>query len=179
MKLLCVALCMAGIFMFYDGQAGTSIVGILLAFASGNTYAFYIMYLDKSDLRDMPSLKLIFYMNAVAAALISVVALATGELAVHLTPYGWAMGVCFAVVVSFVGVLGFQIGVKYTGGQTAAILSTFEPITSVVIGAILYQEAFTTRGAFGCIFILAATIIVTFNKENKEAEEDVENERKI
>lgn len=165
-KILCVALCMAGIILFHNGEAAVSLLGILLAFASGNTYAFYIIYLDKSELREMPSLKLIFYMNSVAAALILAVSLATGQFRIALTPTGWAAALLFAISVSFIAVLGFQIGVKYTGGQSAAILSTFEPITSVIIGVLVYEEKFSPKSIAGCILILLATVLVAKTKEN-------------
>ena len=161
LKLICVGLCMAGIWMFRQDGAGAGIEGILLAFASGCTYAFYIVYLDKSDLRQMPPLKLIFYMNFAASAVILSAALATHQFTAELTPYGWFIGTVFAVTVSFIAVLGFQLGVRYTGGQSAAILSTFEPITSVIIGAAVYGEKFSAAGIVGCILILAATILDT------------------
>lgn len=80
LKLLCVAMCLAGMFMFYDVGGNISLTGIFLAFISGNTYAFYILYLDKSELKEIHSLKLILYMNTVAAVLIGSVALATGQM---------------------------------------------------------------------------------------------------
>ena len=79
---------------------------------------------------------------------------------------GWAAATAFAVCVSFIAVLGFQIGVKYTGGQSAAILSTLEPITSVMVGITVYGESFSAKGVAGCVLILAATVIVAMIKED-------------
>ena len=63
------------------------------------------------------------------------------------------------------GVFGFQIGVKYTGPESAAILSTFEPITSLVIGILLYNENFSAKAIAGCVLILSASVIVAKIKE--------------
>lgn len=169
-KVICVALCMMGILLFHDGETAVSLLGILLAFASGNTYAFYTIYLDKSELREMPSVKLIFYMNSVASALVLTAALITGQFTVGLTGYGWVMTLIFTIGVSFIATLGFQIGVKYTGGQNAAILSTLEPITSIIVGILVYDETFSAKSAIGCICILTATVIVAMTKENTHAE---------
>lgn len=166
LKLLCVAMCLAGMFMFYDVGGNISLTGIFLAFVSGNTYAFYILYLDKSELKEIHSLKLILYMNTVAAVLIGSVALATGQMILPFPAAGWAAATAFAVCVSFIAVLGFQIGVKYTGGQSAAILSTLEPITSVMVGITVYGESFSAKGVAGCVLILAATVIVAMIKED-------------
>lgn len=166
LKLLCVAMCLAGMFIFYDVGGNISLTGIFLAFISGNTYAFYILYLDKSELKEIHSLKLIFYMNTVAAVLIGAVALAKGQMILPFSAAGWAAATAFAVCVSFIAVLGFQIGVKYTGGQSAAILSTLEPITSVMVGITVYGESFSAKGVAGCVLILAATVIVAMIKED-------------
>ena len=105
-------------------------------------------------------------MNFVAAVLTGAVAIITGEMKLGFDMQTWAIATIFATVVSFVAVLGFQLGVRYTGAQSAAILSTLEPITSVVVGIVAYGESFSPRGVAGCILILAATVIVAVKKED-------------
>ena len=65
----------------------------------------------------------------------------------------------------FIGVLGYQVGVKCIGPQNTAILSTFEPITSVILGILVYQESFSLRTLLGCLCILSSVIIVAKMKE--------------
>lgn len=165
LKLLCVALCFGGILLFYSGESGGSVLGMALSFLSGVTYAFYTIYLEKSGLQKMENLKLIFYMNTVAAAMILVMALLTAQFTLRLTPLAWGTAVFFATATSLVGVLGYQIGVKYIGPQNAAILSTFEPITSVIVGVLVYREAFSARTLLGCLCVLSAVVIVAKMKE--------------
>ena len=85
----------------------------------------------------------------------------------------WMFAFVFATAVSFIAVLGFQIGVKYTGGQTSAILSTFEPITSVIVGIIAYGESFSARGVIGCVLILTATVIIACLKEDVKEQPEI------
>lgn len=165
LKLLCVALCFGGILLFYNGESGGSVLGMALSFLSGVTYAFYTIYLEKSGLQKMENLKLIFYMNTVAAALILVMALLTAQFTLRLTPLAWGTAVFFATATSLIGVLGYQIGVKCIGPQNAAILSTFEPITSVIVGVLVYREAFSARTLLGCLCVLSAVVIVAKMKE--------------
>ena len=160
LKLLCVALCFGGILLFYNGESGGSVLGMALSFLSGVTYAFYTIYLQK-----MENLKLIFYMNTVAAAMILVMALLTAQFTLRLTPLAWGTAVFFATATSLIGVLGYQIGVKCIGPQNAAILSTFEPITSVIVGVLVYREAFSARTLLGCLCVLSAVVIVAKMKE--------------
>ena len=141
------------------------VLGMALSFLSGVTYAFYTIYLEKSGLQKMENLKLIFYMNTVAAAMILVMALLTAQFTLRLTPLAWGTAVFFATATSLIGVLGYQIGVKCIGPQNAAILSTFEPITSVIVGVLVYREAFSARTLLGCLCVLSAVVIVAKMKE--------------
>lgn len=161
-KILCVILCFAGILLFYNnsGDGGSNIMGMGLALLSGMTYAFYTIYLDKSGLQEMGSLKLIFYMNMVAAVMIFITASTAGELSLELTPLAWGTAIFFAAATSLIGALGYQIGVRYIGPQNAAILSTFEPITSLIVGVAVYNESFGLKTLLGCVCILSSVIIV-------------------
>ncbi|MFR3751407.1 MAG: DMT family transporter [Enterocloster sp.] len=76
----------------------------------------------------------------------------TGTLSFHLTWTAWG----FAVIVSFfvsVGAISLlQLGIRMTGPCTASILSTLEPITSVLLGVIILDEKLTFYKGIGCIF---------------------------
>ena len=165
LKIFAVALSFGGILFFYSGDGGGNLLGMGLAFVSGMTYAFYTIDLRESSLREMDTLKLIFYLNTVSAAMLLVISLLTGDFTAALTPAAWAVAVFLAVSGSFVGVLGYQTGVKCIGPQNTAILSTFEPITSVIIGVLVYREAFSVRTLLGCLCILSAVIIVAKMKD--------------
>lgn len=170
LKLLCVLLCFGGVVLFYDGESAAGIFGMMLALISGITYAFYTIYLRQSRLQEMDSLKLIFYLNLVAAVMIGIMAGAGGNLTIDMTPKAWLVAFVFASLASFIGVLGFQEGVKYIGPETTVILSTFEPITSVIVGVLVYQESFSLKTLVGCICILASVIIVAKMKEDQDPE---------
>ena len=64
LKIVCVGLCMIGIFLSYAGSGGEAKpMGFVFALISGMTYAFYILYLEVGGLQDIPAMKMIFYMN--------------------------------------------------------------------------------------------------------------------
>ena len=66
LKIVCVGLCMIGIFLSYAGSGGEAKpMGFVFALISGMTYAFYILYLEVGGLQDIPAMKMIFYMNIV------------------------------------------------------------------------------------------------------------------
>ncbi|MDL2327554.1 DMT family transporter [Ruminococcaceae bacterium OttesenSCG-928-A11] len=169
-KVLCVALCMVGMVLFSLGDTAGSLIGVLVAFASGLTYAFYIIWLDKSSLKGMPPLKLIFYMNVVSVVLMLPIGLATGSFRTNLGTKGWAAMITMAFVVAFIAVQLFQIGVHTAGPQNASILSTFEPVTSIIAGVLFFGEALTVQVVAGCVIILVAVLLVAREKSTPPAE---------
>lgn len=160
-KMVCVVICTGGIVLLCDLKGGGQVLGMGLALASGVTYAFYIIYLDKSSLKYMGHFKLGFYSAAVTSVLLMAYTLCTGALTFHMTPSAWAVSVLFANVVTVGAVVLFQTGVQKIGPQSAAILSTFEPLTSLLIGVLFLDEAFSLKTGAGILLILASVAILT------------------
>lgn len=168
LNLVCVALCIGGTLLFYDGGQGR-LLGVLLALASGLTYAFYIVYLAHSGLSSLPVYKLIFYMHLLAGGLLLVLTLATGTLTLAVTPRAWLGAVTIAFMVSCVGVMLFQRGLHVVGPQKSAILSTFEPLTSLAVGVLLLGEAISLRHLAGCALILTGVVLAARPAGQREA----------
>ncbi len=168
-KIFCVILCLIGIVMFYNGGEGhASLVGILLALCSSMTYAFYTIFLGKSEvLREIEPMKRLFYMHIIGAVIMLAIGVVSGNLNFHMTPLSWGVMALTANLTAFVGALLYQIGVKYIGAESTAMLSTFEPITSVIVGILVYGEPMTLRIFIGCAAIIASTLIIA-KTESKE-----------
>lgn len=166
-KILCVVLCLIGVVMFYNGGGDVSPLGILLALCSSMTYAFYCIYLGRSILKDIPTPKRILYMHLIGVVMMGIMGLATGTLEFTMTPLAWGAMALTANLSAFVGAMLFQVGVKYIGSENAAMLSTFEPITSIVVGVLVYSEPMTIRVIIGIAAILLSTLIIA-KTEGKE-----------
>ncbi len=164
-KILCVGLCLFGILMFYNGDGSMSLPGIALAMASACTYGFYTIYLGKCILKDMEPTKRLLYMHTVGAVMMLVIGLVSGGLEFHMAPLGWGVMFLTANLTTFIGALGYQYGVKYIGSENTAMLSTFEPITSIIVGVLVYNEVITLRVGLGCLAILVSTLIIAKTEE--------------
>lgn len=146
--------------MFYDGNGNINFMGIFLAFASSITFAFYTIYLDKSGLKEMNTVKLTFYLCSIAAVMMFIFSIITKTFTIHMKPLGWLMSLFLSLSVGL-GVNLFQIGIKIVGPQSTSILSTFEPITSVIIGVLILNESFGIRTFIGIGAILIAVILIS------------------
>lgn len=170
-KIICVILCMAGIIFLSSPLELGSILGLSLSFISGITYAFYIVYLDKSGLKNMYPFKLGFYAAVVSCVVMLIFTLSAGKLVITMTPKGWIATIIFANAITVGAVVLFQIGVQTISSQKAAILSTFEPITSIIVGVLFMDEIFTFKIAIGSFLILSSVIILTvFDKEKIDSD---------
>ena len=137
LKIVCVGLCMIGIFLSYAGSGGEAKpMGFVFALISGMTYAFYILYLEVGGLQDIPAMNI----NA------------------------WIAAFVLSLGAAFIGVGFFQYGVQYVGAQDAAILSTFEPVTSMIVGILVLHESASLSSMAGCILILISVTATAFAK---------------
>ena len=168
LKVVCVVLCTAGILLLYTPGGGVSLLGIALSFLSGVTYAFYAVYLSKSGLQKMGAFQLMFWLNLLATAYIGLFTAVSGTFTIDIQPSGWAVVALFGIL-SGMAVLLFQLGAKYIGAQKTSLFSTFEPLTSVLIGITVYKEAMTPRVVCGLVSILVAVVLLAAVKEKQNA----------
>jgi drug/metabolite transporter (DMT)-like permease len=173
-KTVGVVLCTLGIFLFFEPGQTSNSSGILLAFLSGITYAFYVIYLDKSGLRNLKPFKLGFYLALVSSFELGVFAFLTGSLDNSLNLFGWVLCILYSLLITVGASISFQEGVKEIGSQRASILSTFEPITSIIIGIFIFSESFGVKTVIGIILILTAVVLLTaFHKKQVTSRSDI------
>ena len=167
-KLACAVLCLAAMALFNQGSASFNIVGIMLALSSGVTYCFYSIYYEKSSLSEMNGLKFLLYANAITALLAFAMAMGTHSLSTSLTPAAWGCILFLAIGATFAGSFFYQRGVLEIGAQNAAILSTLEPIVSIIVGAVVYHERIGATGIISSVLILTAAVVVAKIKTEDE-----------
>lgn len=159
-KVFCFMLSTIGIFFLYSPKADNNLMGIILAVLSGNTYAFYILWLERSGLKLINPLKLSFYLELVMALIMLPVNLLFGTFTLSITPEAWLSIIKQSNIFLIASIL-FQIGVREIGGQGAALLSTLEPITSIIIGILVFHEPFKLKTAIGAVLILTSVLLLT------------------
>lgn len=171
-KIVAAVLSLVGVFLSAEITSGTSALGAAYALLSGCTYAFYIVLLDHTRLKNMHFMKLAFYQCLISSLCVGLINGSQGELQMILTVKGYVLSALVAILVSVVAIPAFQVGVKLSGGMTAALLSTFEPVTSILCGILLLNERLTYMKLMGCTLILIAIILSpSQNKTMQERKE--------
>lgn len=159
-QVLSLCLSLTGVALCFNGEGSGSLAGVLLAFLSGVSYTFYILAIARSSLRHLSPLQLLFYLNLFGAILSFLLQKLFGGVRWQLSGIGWLAATGLGLIISVASVFLFQMGIKRVGPANAALLSTFEPLTSLVVGVIYFQEALSTRGIIGSTLILAAVILL-------------------
>ncbi len=159
----CIALALAGIALLYkgDGEAALSMTGLGLVALSSLCYAVYIVAVDHSPVRAMPSGVMTFWALLFGASVFVVTTrFMTGLQAVPPTVTGWMNVLGIALVPTIVSLLFINISIKNIGPTYAAILGALEPVTALAIGIFVFHERITPRIAVGALLILVAVILV-------------------
>lgn len=158
--LSCILICTAGIALFYNPADPIDPRGSALALLSGITYATYILLLSRYHYKGMSGFKLSFYVCLFTSIFLFAVGLFTHQLIFPHSVQGWLLAILVACMISVCAVVLFQQGTFLIGGQRAAILSTFEPITSLVMGALVFREVVGVRTLIGSFLVVLATILI-------------------
>lgn len=166
MKIGCAISCIIGMIFINTGIESINLFGVFIAFCSAITFAFYCIYFEECGLsKTLTNIVQIFYMNIFMASCMLVTTIGFGEFTFGMSPISWLCVFCLAMTSTFGGILLFQKGLVIIGAQNAGILSTLEPTVSLIVGAIVFHENLGIMGVIGCIFILAAAVVVAAKDE--------------
>lgn len=155
---------MVGILCFYTPSGEISILGILIAIASGAANAFYTVFVSASGLLLLPTFKLAGWLNAISILPVVLVAPAMGGLVLSTSISGWE-ALFLLCTLSGTASIAYMLGTKFVGPQSISLLSTFEPLTSVVLGTIVPHETITRQSGWGIVCILLAVCLVSTTKD--------------
>jgi drug/metabolite transporter (DMT)-like permease len=158
--ILCVFICMAGIALFYSPGHTLDLKGSLCALASGMTYAIYVISLSTYKHDKGSVFGFSFCVSSIASVLLLLICLLTRQLALPQSLQGWLLSIGFACIVNAGAVALFQRGTFLIGGSRASILSTFEPITGVFVGILVFRETVNPFTLLGTVLVIAAGILI-------------------
>ncbi len=194
-----IVLSLAGVLLLYkgDGETVLSTAGVLLVMVSALSYALYIIVANRASAPesepassrsklskyiplphrvtihrlDMSAMKLSFYVLIVCSASIVLFSLTSPER--HLIPLvterEWGYSFMLAIVPTVLSLVSMGIAVRIIGSTPTAIMGALEPLTAVIIGLTVFNEALTINLGVGILLILTAVITIIVSKGKKAA----------
>lgn len=157
-QIISLSFALVGIICFMSKGNG-SLFGYLLAIASGLTYAFYLVKMDKSGLVKMNALKLSFYLALFTTIEIFTMNLYMQEVVFKMDALSYGLLLVLALSSSFLATVLLQKGVLLLGSTRASFICLLEPVTSMIVGILWLNEALTFNKGLGGLAIIISLII--------------------
>jgi drug/metabolite transporter (DMT)-like permease len=141
------------------GDRLVSKAGALLALSAGLWYASFLLVLERITPGVPPLVASAHIITGAAAAFLLALPLAGGY-ALPATPAGWGAVFGLAVTPTIFGFSLFIVGMERIGSQVAAILSTFEPLGTLLLAALLLGERLVPLQWAGAALVLMAAFVL-------------------
>lgn len=157
-QIISLSFALVGIICFMSKENG-SLFGYFLAIASGLTYAFYLVKMDKTGLVKMNALKLSFYLALFTTIEIFTMNLFMQDVVFKMDAIAYGLLLVLALSSSFLATVLLQKGVLLLGSTRASFICLLEPVTSMIMGILWLNEALTFNKGLGGLAIIISLII--------------------
>ena len=164
-ELLCLCLSMAGVaFLSMRGGSMQLPFGFLCAACSGLTFAVYVTVIGKTELRNADPFRLALICSVSSSVLLIPFLFLGEKTGLPNTLRGWMIATLFAIMICCAAMTLFKKATELIGPQMAGILSTFEPLTGIVMGVLFLGESFGVLQLAGSLLILSSVILLSLKR---------------
>ena len=132
---------------------------LLFAIAAPAIYTGYIL-LGERVMSTVPAVGASAVIMTGAGIAFVIIAAFQRELALPATAGGWAVAFAIALIPTMIAISLFLAGLPRVGAARASLISTWEPVVTVVLAVILLGDTFSVLQAVGGVLILLAVIVV-------------------
>ena len=141
------------------GPEGGQLAGILLALSAAIIYSFYII-VGTHVMQKVSPLQSSSIIFASAGIVYGVLTWINGP---HLPTglSGWWIIAGIVLIATIIPVVTFLAGLKRIGATNASMLSTLEPVVTVILTSILFKDSLRPITMIGGCLILSAVILLT------------------
>lgn len=162
-----IAMCISliGIVMLCDASTlkGNILLGVSLALCSSLTFAAYLLWNERRGLAMIDSIVFVSLMSLFDTGDMFIYNLISDQLSIEISAK--VLLILLLVGLAGIGAILTQIlAIKYVGSVRTSILGTLEPIVCTIGSALVLHDTISFRTILGGVFVLAAVIIVTLNK---------------
>ena len=132
---------------------------LLLALASPVVYTGYIL-VGERVMGSVPALAASAVIMVGAAVGFSLIAAVTNELTLPRSLSGWAVVLALALLPTMLAITLFLAGLPRVGASRAALLSTWEPVVTVMLAVVLLGDRLSMLQVLGGMLVLLAVVVV-------------------
>ncbi len=158
----CIALSLVGIAMLYNGEGGESLstIGVAFVLISALAYALYIIVANKSRASRINPIKVTFYATSVSLVVFAVKLnfLADLQMIPNISVAINLMGLASVTTVLTMVLIAYAV--NKIGSTQTSIVGCLEPITALILGILIFDEALTPRIVLGVVLIIISVLLI-------------------
>ena len=132
---------------------------LVFAIASPAIYTGYIL-VGERVMSSVPAVGASAVIMSGAAIAFCLIAAFAGQLALPASASGWTVGVAIAVVPTMVAISLFLAGLPRIGAARSSLLSTLEPVVTVLLAVVLLGDRLSVIQVLGGVLIIVAVVVV-------------------
>ncbi|WP_163832491.1 DMT family transporter [Spartinivicinus ruber] len=163
LKVTALAIALIGVFFAVGRVPEGSLLGILLSLAAALGYAVYIIlsnhYLTNKDVITSTT-----YIFIGAALTYTITALITSEVKLPQQSSGWLATAGLIIFSTVIPILALNLGNMIIGASDTAILSTLEPIVTIILAVLILNEELNLYRVAGGLMVVTAVVIISREK---------------
>lgn len=160
-KLVALTVCSVGTALTLGlGDLGSSALdprGVALAVGAALVYSVYIVGGSRATRGLEPMASTTVILASAAAGLVVIVAVRFAH-----SVSGWAAVLAIALVSTVLAVGLFVVGLKHLGASRTALISTLEPVLTVLLAALFLAERLAPAQFVGGALVLAGALLLAF-----------------
>jgi drug/metabolite transporter (DMT)-like permease len=166
-----IGLALTGLIMVVGVSFGRiSSVGILMGLGSGLACSGFVMASNRALKKFEPIIVSAFICLLTAIPLF-LLGSATGTLKLQMAPMAW-LACAASGIFTFIALFAFMAGMNRVGSTITSVLATAEPVTTVVLSALLLSQKMTAWQLIGGMVILIGAILVVTSKKQPDAKNE-------
>lgn len=166
-KIVSLAVAVLGIFCLMNFSIELFNAGSILALGSGVAYAIYLVGIQKSSVKTLDSLVIVFYLSVFCIPFFfvqGIIAKTPDFLLVNGNEL--FMSLCIGLLTVFV-LAAIAYAIKNIGSTKTSVIISFEAVVSLVFGILIFNEPYTINTWVGSALMTLAVIFITREKADK------------
>ena len=148
----------AGLVLLVGGAELHVAWGLVFAIAAPVVYTGYIL-LSEAVMGRVQAIGASAVIMSGAGLAFSVIALFQGQLSLPPSGGAWIVVFALALIPTMIAISTFLAGLPRVGAARASLLSTWEPVVTVILAVFLFGDSFSAVQAVGGLLILASVVM--------------------
>jgi len=162
---VCIIMAFAGISMLYRPENGSvAPMGFLLALLSGISYAVYLIWVNRSVLKTLPTPTITLYALLSGTVMLGLYLSLSEGVTVPESSSDWFYFAGLAIFPTVGSLLTVTKAIHLIGSTPASAMGAMEPVTALFVTVIVFGAQLTVLNVIGIVVVFASVLCIILEK---------------